>query len=84
MDNYSYPPKRQSKYTERQLIIYACSDRPKTKRMIAMETGIKLNSVSWHVFFLQRQNRIFFFKHAHCEISGQANVQYYSSNPDWL
>lgn len=84
MVNHNYPPKKQRKYRERQLILFACSDQPKTRRMIAMETGITLNSVNWHVFFLQKLNRLFIVKYDRCELSERANVQYYSSNPDWL
>lgn len=84
MDKSSHPPKKQSRYKERELILNACSDRPKTIRMIADEAGIKLNSVSWHVFFLQKQNRIFFAKYAPCEVSKRAKVQHFTSNPIWL
>jgi hypothetical protein len=84
MDKSSYPPKTQRKYKERQCILNACADRPKSKRMIAEETGVSLNSVQWHVFFLQKQNRLFFEKYATCEVSGRAMVKHYSSNPVWL
>ena len=63
-------------------VLIALSKKPKTMRMVELETGINRNSICWRIYDLRRQNYLRFLYKDVCPISKRKNVNFYTTNKD--
>ena len=81
----AFQHKRQPQGTENiaqsKRIFSVLGSKPKTLRMVEVETGIKIRSISWRVFDLQKEDRIKVVFKDICPIS-KHRAGFYTTNPD--
>lgn len=87
--NYNNPlHKRQGK--DKQLkaqlrrVLSVLSNKPKTMRMVEVETGIKVKSICWRVYDLRKDDRIKIAFKDVCPISKRRNVNFYTANKNYF
>ena len=76
------PPQDTENIAQSKSIFSVLSSKPKTLRMVEVETGIKIRSISWRVFDLQKEDRIKVVFKDICPISKHRAVFYSTKNPN--
>ena len=80
--------KRQGKDKQRdaqlKAVLSKLSNKPKTMRMVEVETGIKVNSICWRIFDLRKYDRVSIAYNDVCPISKRRNVNFYTANANYF
>ena len=61
-------------------VLRAFEERPKSRLMVSIETGINTGAVCYHVDKLKKVGLLFFVKLDKCEVSGYEDVQFFTSD----
>lgn len=65
-------------------VVSVLSQKPKTLRMVEVETGIKVKSICWRIFDLRRDDNVKTAFKDVCPISKRRNVNFYTTNKSFF
>ena len=65
-------------------VLSVLSNKPKTMRMVEVETGIQVKSICWRIFDLRRDDHVKIVSKDVCPISKRRNVNFYTANKNYF
>lgn len=68
--------------TQLDVVFDSFKERPKTMKMVNMETDIMRENICRYVAILQEQGKIAVVKTGRCPITGYSGVNYYTTDPE--